>query len=71
MGFHSSSSFNQNSILIFWCADSAMSSVFVYGTLMSEEVVDVLIKRQPRRLPGGFKARMIYIKSPQRESKAS
>ena len=37
-----------------------MSNVFVYGTLMSEEVLDVLIRRQLRRLPGGFKARVVY-----------
>ena len=44
-----------------------MSNVFVYGTLMSEEVVDVLIRRQPRRVPGGFKARIVYPQCPQRK----
>ena len=29
-----------------------MANVFVYGTLMAEEVVDVLIRRQPRKVPG-------------------
>ena len=29
-----------------------MSNVFVYGTLMAEEVVDVLIRRQPKKVPG-------------------
>lgn len=28
-----------------------MSNVFVYGTLMAEEVVDVLIRRQPKKVP--------------------
>lgn len=44
-----------------------MSNVFVYGTLLSEEVVDVLIRRQPRRVPGGFKARIVYPQCPQRK----
>ncbi len=31
-----------------------MSNVFVYGTLMSEEVVMTLIKRAPKQQPGAF-----------------
>ena len=40
-----------------------MSNVFVYGTLMAEEVVDVLIKRQPKKVPGKSYHQMSILSS--------
>ena len=38
-----------------------MSNVFVYGTLMSEEVVMTLIKRAPKQQPGTFHSRQAIL----------
>ena len=39
-----------------------MSNVFVYGTLMAEEVVDVLIRRQPKKVQVKYTAKSLFFR---------